>query len=55
MTADNRRMSGEPMKVTEFLAYLLDSDITRELAIQLEDVYSFRTRAHDEERVLAHA
>jgi hypothetical protein len=43
------------MTVTDFFSYLLDSDITRELATQIEDVYSFRTRAHDEERVLADA
>ena len=43
------------MSVTEFFAYLLGWDTTRELALELATASSLRTRVDDEERALAHA
>jgi hypothetical protein len=43
------------MNVTEFFAYLLNSDATRGLALQLDAVYCLRTGADDQEQELVDA
>jgi hypothetical protein len=40
------------MNVTEFFAYLLGSDATRDLGLQLDAVYSLRTCLDDQEQEL---
>jgi hypothetical protein len=43
------------MTVTEFFSYLLASDATRDLAVQLDSVYVLRTQGEAEEHVLVDA
>jgi hypothetical protein len=46
---------GGPMNVSEFFIYLLDSDATCDLALQLGTVYDLRVGADDDERELVSA
>ncbi len=43
------------MNVTEFFAYLFNSDATRDLGLQLDAVYCLRTRADDQQQELVDA
>ena len=43
------------MNVTDFFAYLIASDASRDLALELDAVYVLRTQADAQERVLADA
>jgi hypothetical protein len=51
----SRMTTGGPMTVTEFFSYLLASDATRDLALQLDTVYVLRAQAEAQEGVLVDA